>query len=92
MNQNSPLSNLLPKILLGLALVGFLILWLLFAKGGNSLNHLTYSYKVYPTAIGFFLMIPYLIYLLGSKSKPRKKLQGNRNDSTEASATHKREK
>jgi hypothetical protein len=92
MNQKNRFTNLLPKILLGLAIIGFFVLGLML--GGRSFYrpNSTDTFRLYPLVIGLILMIPYLIYLLASKSKPRKKLQGNRTDSSKASATNNRKK
>ena len=81
MNQNNRFKNLFPNILLGIALIGFIILWLSIG-GRNSYQPKSRDiYSLYPIAIGIGLIIPYFIYLFSFKSKSRNKLKPNKKDS-----------
>jgi hypothetical protein len=76
MNQKNRLSNLISNFFLGLAIIGLLILFLMY--GGKIVyqhhSHSTDISVLYPLFVGVFLILPYLITL---KLKPRQKLTGN---------------
>ena len=59
MNQNNRFKNLFLNILLGIALIGFAILWL--SIGGRNSYQPKYRdiYSLYPVIIGIGLIIPY---------------------------------
>ena len=63
--------NLISNIILGLAIIGFLILWLKY--GGRSVyrsNSKDIS-TIYPLVIGVSLILPYFFYVLIYKRKPK---------------------
>ncbi len=79
MNVKNIQSYLIPKILFGFAVIGFIILWLMFG-GSTRYQHTSVDYdlsRLYPLVIGIALILPYFIYLFTSKSKRKKVLSSN---------------
>jgi hypothetical protein len=76
-------KNNTSKILLGLAILGFILLFLVL--GGNHRLQTTTrrmdATLLYPLLIGTLLILPYFIHLFFSKPNVRKKLKGNLNRS-----------
>ena len=77
MNQRNRLINYIPKTLLGLAIIGFLILCLVLGGRMQYQSRLRDISRLYPLVIGISLMLPYLIYIITLKSKLRLKLKAN---------------
>lgn len=79
MNTNNKVSILIPKLLLGLFIIGIVFLWLIFGgiwKFKTTIIHYDSS-RLYALVIGISLILPYIFYLFKTKSKPLEILKNN---------------
>jgi hypothetical protein len=79
MSKENKASGVLPKVLLGLAVIGFIFLWLIlggrYGHGSPAMG--MHSIRLYSIATALVLILPYFIYLYTSKASKKSILKGN---------------